>query len=360
MQLANLPHPLQHIALLRLSAIGDAVLMVPTVRALQRTFPAAQITWIIGRGAYSLLEGLSGVNFLVVDKPKSLKAFCQAYRVLSPHRFDVLLAAQASLSANLLCPLIRARCKVGFDRDRARDGQCFFVDEQIGSAPAHLLETFMQFATYLGAAAGPLDWSLPVRTQDHVWAKAALSQARGLFGSNTSARWLAINPAASRAERQWLPERYAALMEQVAARWGAQVVLTGGPGRDEVALGARIAELTKVPCLNLVGKTSLKQLAALLGAVDMVVAPDTGPAHIATAMGTPVVGLYAVASPRLSGPYGAQALTVNAYPQAVETILKESSEMVAWHKRRVHDARAMALITVDEVMAKLAMSGVLR
>jgi heptosyltransferase I len=106
--------------------------------------------------------------------------------------------------------------------------------------------------------------------------------------------------------------------------------------------------------LNLIGQTTPKQLAAVLGKVRALVAPDTGPVHIATAMGTPVIGLYAVAPPELSGPYLSRHLVVNCFPQAVRQMLGKDPDAAAWGTR-VHSAKAMALIEVEPVLEKLAM-----
>ncbi len=100
------------------------------------------------------------------------------------------------------------------------------------------------------------------------------------------------------------------------------------------------------------GKSSLKRLTALLDEVDVLLSPDTGPLHIAQAMGTPVVGLYAVAPPEKTGPYFSQRWVVNKYPLAVKTILKKDPAKVSWHER-VHSSNAMKLIEVSEVVSKL-------
>ena len=103
---------------------------------------------------------------------------------------------------------------------------------------------------------------------------------------------------------------------------------------------------------NLVGQTKHKQIAALLGEVDCLIAPDTGPAHIAVAMNTPVIGLYAVARSGLSGPYQAPSYTVDKYPEAVEKYLGKSYSEAGWHER-VHHADAMDLITIADVLEQL-------
>lgn len=198
---------IQRLALFRLSAVGDVMMMVPVVRALQRTYPRLQITWIIGRMAHTLLDGLSGVDFIVIDKPKSLGSYLQCRQQLQKQSFDVLLAAQASLRANLLYPLLKAPIKIGFDATRSRDAHGLFVNHRIAFAREHLLDGFMRFATMLGVTDKQLEWNLPIQAEHHDWARQQLSVKNG--------RWLAINPKASKRERDWLVDRYVDVIHQI-------------------------------------------------------------------------------------------------------------------------------------------------
>jgi heptosyltransferase I len=131
------------------------------------------------------------------------------------------------------------------------------------------------------------------------------------------------------------------------------IVLTGGNSLAELALCEKLASIAPDRTLNLCGKTTPKQLAALLGQVDVLIAPDTGSVHIARAMDTPVIGLYAVASPKLTGPYQRMEYCVDRYPQAVKKFLGQDVNQLPWNTR-VHHADAMSLIEVDDVMHQLS------
>lgn len=331
------------IVMVRLSALGDATLIVPLVRTLQQRFPHAKITWIIGQAAYELVKGLSGVEFIVIKKPKNVRDYFQLHATLKQNSYDVLLALQASLRTNLLYPAIRAPLKVGYDKKRARDAQGWFVNARISAAENHLLDSFLQFADYLGAQQHCIKWDLPIDAADIQWAHQQLVAGRPI---------LVVNPAASKLERTWFAERYAEVIQRAQQLWGAQVVLTGGASPGEQQLAAAIQQHLTQPVMNLVGKTTLKQLAALLAQADVMLTPDSGPAHIAVAMGTPVVGLYAVAPPALSAPYLYREHVVDRFPQAVQQILGKDPAEVPWGTR-VHHRGAMALIDVDSVMQAL-------
>lgn len=336
--------PNLHIAIVRFSALGDVVMVAAAVRALQHSFPAATITWITSPLAYALLKGMSGVQFEVVEKPRSLADYRAFYRTFQQRQFDVVLAMQANLRINLLYPALRAPLKIGFDRTRAREGQWLFSNCRIPFRDTHLLDSFLSFVETLTGKPADAICDLPVDTSDTSWAREQLQVL--------PKPWLAVHPHASKAERNWLPERYAEVLKESISRWHCGVLLTGGNSAAELSLCGQLSTLAPSNTLNLCGKTTPKQLAALLSQVDVLVAPDTGAVHIARAVDTPVVGLYAVASPELTGPYQRMEHCVNRYPQAVKKYLGKDIEQLAWNTR-VHHPDAMSLIEVGDVMQQL-------
>lgn len=335
---------IRNIALVRLSALGDVTMMLVVVRTLQLAFPGAKVTWIIGSPAYELLRGLDGVEFIVVDSLRSPRDYLRFGARLRRRRFDVLLAMQASLRANLLYPIIRAPLKIGFDRQRARDGQWLFTNRRIPFARQHLLDGFMAFAAAIGVEPRPVDTALPLDEEDRRWARARLPPP--------SVPLLVVNPGASKPERNWPVNRYAEVIGRVQRQRCVCVVLTGGRTAEEHRLADGVRRGTDGAVRSLVGRTTPRQLAAVLEAADCVLAPDTGPAHIAAAMGTPVVGLYAVAPASLCAPYACRHLAVDHHDEAVRTLLGRDPARLGWGVR-VHDARAMELIGVEEVTAQV-------
>ena len=335
----------QNIAIVRLSALGDVTLMLPAIETLKRALPRAHITWITGTAAYELLEGYPGVEFIVFDKRRGLRAYADLRRRLHGRRFDALLAMQASWRANFIYPLIDAPLKVGFDRVRARDGQWLFTNRRIAFAREHLLDSFLAFVGALGVTEQTIRWNLPLSESDRAWAVAQLSRTRGPV--------LALNPGASKTEREWPVARWIEVIRAAQDRWGVQVVLTGGPAAHERATGEKIMHAISGGVTNLIGASTPKQLAALLEKCACLLAPDTGPVHLAVAVGTPVVGLYAVAPPQLSGPYLYPELVINRFPEAVRAILGRDPDTVAW-TTRVHNGEPMQLIRVEEVLDRLA------
>lgn len=336
--------PILRIAIVRFSALGDVVMVSAAVRALQRSLPTAAITWILSPLAYALLKDFEGVQFEVIEKPRSLSDYRAFYRKFRLRQFDAILAMQANLRINLLYPALHAPVKIGFDRTRAREGQWLFCNRRIPFHDTHLVDSFLSFIETLTDKPAAAIWDLPVDTMDLHWAREQLQAL--------PKPWVAIHPHASKSERNWLPQRYAEVIKQAVSRWQCGVLLTGGNAKTEQALCEHLSRLAPGHMLNLCGKTTPGQLAALLSLVDVLIAPDTGAVHIATAMSTPVIGLYAVASSRLSGPYRQQQYCVDRYPQAVSKYLGKDADLLPWNTR-VHHPDAMSLIEVADVMFKL-------
>ena len=333
-----------HIAIVRFSALGDVVMVSAAVCALQHSLPGATITWITSPLAYALLQDMQGVQFEVMEKPCSLADYRAFYRKFRNRQFDVVLAMQANLRINLLYPALHAPVKIGFDRTRAREGQWLFCNRRIPFRDTHLVDSFLSFVETLTGSPAAASWGLPLDQSEVDWARDQLQVLPKPV--------IAIHPHASKAERNWLPERYAEVLLESVSRWHCGVLLTGGNSPTELALCARLAQLAPGRTLNLCGQTTPKQLAALLGQVDILIAPDTGSVHIARALDTPVIGLYAVASPELTGPYQQMDFCVNRYPQAVKRFLGKDSKQLPWNTR-VHHADAMSLIEVADIIRQL-------
>jgi heptosyltransferase I len=329
---------IESICLFRLSALGDVCMCVPVVRTLQKAFPQATISWVISRPAHNLVQGLEGVEFIVIDKPRSPKDYFELYKLFKHRRFDVLLAMQASLRANLIYPLIRAKRKIGFDSERARDGQSLFTNESIYFSSEHLFDSFMRFAEAAGAHEQSSDFSLPL--------KEKYVQATDKLYTKLTRPVMLVSPCASKAERDWPLARLIETIQYAQKIFNATVLLIGGNSDREMQAAEQIKQACKVS--SLIGKVDIKLLPAVIAEADVLLAPDTGPVHIARAMGTPVIGLYAVAPSWLTGPYDKMDYCVDHFNEAVESILGKDPETVPW-KTRVHSEAAMQLITVEEV-----------
>ena len=339
--------PPSQLCIIRLSAIGDTCHTVPIVRALQSAWPETKITWIIGRVEHTLMQGLEHVDFVVLDKSLGLRGYVRVRSELASRRFPVLLHMHASARANLASLMVSASIRLGFDRARARDFQYYFCNHHLPARrEQHVMDGLFEFAGALGIARGALRWDVPVSDADRDLA------ARTLPGATPS---LIISPctgARFRNYRNWRSDRYAAIADYAHARYGAKVLLTGGTTALEKEYGKAITAAAKYRPENLIGTTSLKQLLSLIGRASVVVCPDSGPAHMATAVQTPVVGLYATSNRHRTGPYSSQHLVVDKYPEAVRREFGTDVTALRFGQR-VRNPDAMDLIGVDDVIVKL-------
>jgi len=331
------------LCILRLSAIGDVCHAVAMVQQIQKQWPDLHITWVIGKVEAQLLSGLTGVEFVIFDKKAGLQGYKNLWRQLKGQKFDVLLHMQVALRASLASLCIPAKVKIGFDRSRAKEGQWLFTNKQISAQQSpHVLDGFLGFAEKLGLKIEQPQWQMPINDQDHLWASEQLITDKPIA---------VIAPAASKAERNWLAERYAEIAVHLRER-GFDVVICGGPTEMETKLAHKIIELADTKITNLVGKTTLKQLLAVLKLAHLVIAPDTGPAHMAVTVGTPVIGLYAHSNPHRTGPYNCQHYVVSCYKQVIEQQCGKSLVRLPWGIR-AKGSDLMANIKVEQVKDKI-------
>ena len=321
--------------------------MVPVVRSLQEAWPRTRLTWIIGRTEASLLGDLDGVECITYDKKAGATGRRAVAGALAGRRFDALLLMQVALRAGWLSRVVEAPLRLGFDRRRSRDFHGLFVNRRIAPRPrAHVMDGFFDFLTALGLERRSLRWDIPLPGP-------ALERAAGLIPEKAPA--LVISPCSSQRFnnfRNWPVDAYLALARHAHECHGMRVLVTGGPSEEERRYGQAIAAQAEVPVTNLVGETSLKELLAILGRATVVVCPDSGPAHMAVAAGTPVIGLYATSNPDRSGPYLGRRWVVNRYPDAVRARWGVGVDDVPWG-RRVRKPDAMSLITVADVTGRL-------
>lgn len=333
------------IVLVRLSAIGDTCHALAVVRNLADNWPDARITWIIGKTEATLLGDVAGVEFIIFDKSRGRDARDEISRALEGRNFDVALCMHASMRANRLYRRLPSPVRLGFDFRRARDLQWLFTNHRIPAEPnQHALDAMMSFARTIGAGPTPLRWDIPLSDGDRAFAEKYVGWPTMVISPCSSQR--------SRNYRNWPAERFSAAARHAQENHACRIVLTGGNTPLERDYGEAIAAGCGADLVNLIGETTLKQSLALFSAADVVMCPDSGPAHMATAAGTPVIGLYASSNPDRTGPYVSRQLTVNRYPDALDRFMGKTVDEVRWGQR-VRDAEAMNLITVDDVTSRI-------
>ena len=337
--------PPENVCLLRLSAIGDTCHAAAALHALQTAWPQTRFTWIIGKLEAKLMCAvLPGVEFITFDKRAMIGELIRLRSVLAARSFDVLLDLQLSLRASVVSALVNAPVKLGFDRARARELQWLFTNRQIDPASSqHVLDSFLEFVRACGVNPGPASWDIRLPA-------SALEYAAELIPDALPT--LVISPCSSHKSRNWSGLRYAAVADHAATAHAMRVILAGGRSEEERRMGVAIESVAKTPIVNQIGKDTLPELLALLAKATVLVSPDSGPAHMATMVGTSVIGLYAATRTARAGPYYSRPWCVDKYDEAARMVYGKPADAIPWTKK-IEWPGVMDLISTEEVAGKL-------
>ncbi|OWK43581.1 glycosyltransferase family 9 protein [Fimbriiglobus ruber] len=293
----------RRIALLKPSALGDIVHALPVLTALRERFPAAQISWVVNKAYEPLLAGHPHLtDTIAFDRGAFKKSPIRAARyalqfldALRKRRFDLVIDLQGLLRTGLMCAASGAPVRVGFAN--AREGSRHFYTHRIAVPDAdqiHAVDRYWRIASVLGAGGGAKRFVVPLRSEE---LEAA---ARDL--ATLPRPWLALAVGSRWVTKCWPPAHFAELANRARAAFDGSVIFVGVA--DDTAASAETARALRGPYLDLTGKTSLPRLAAVLARADVVVANDTGPLHLAAALGRPCVAPYTCTLVARHGPYG--------------------------------------------------------
>ncbi len=298
---------LDRIAIVMMSAIGDAVHVLPIVNALKRHSPRSRITWFLAPRPAKLVRGHPAVDEIIEFSARGgLSAWTEMRRTLQSRAFDVALDLQVALKAGLLTSLIDAPVKVGFDRRRARDLNWIFTNHKIPAHPnQHVQDQYFEFLDYLGVPRGRVEWELGPWSNERGMLESVLPTPPNRFAS--------IAVATSKPDKDWPAERWAEVVDALRDDYGLESVLVGGRSPVEKAAEETILARARHKPRSTLG-CSLREMVSVLDASTVVLSPDTAPMHIANALGRPVIALFGATDPKRTGPYGtSQELVVNAF-----------------------------------------------
>jgi heptosyltransferase-1 len=303
------------ILLIKLSALGDVIQTLPTLEAIRTAYPQAEITWLVEEAAAPILEYHPALDSLLISRRRSwltswrqggsLKTAWQEFGTLAQslrHPFDIVIDLQGLLKSAFWTFLARSPRKIGFDR--TREYSYLALTERLPpyDPDEHAVRRYLRVARYLGAATGPARFrlALPAGTGidlEYVW-------------TDRTGPLIIIHPGTRWPTKHWPPESFASLADTLIRERQARVVFTGSPA--DRALISGIRELMAMPAENLSGRTDLKALARLFYQADAAVTTDTGPMHLAAAVGTPVAAVFGPTAPWRTGPFGRQHRVIRA------------------------------------------------
>ena len=297
----------RRIGIVMMSAIGDAVHVLPVVTALKRHEPSCHIAWVLQPGPASLVRGHPAVDEIVVfDKRRGFRAFLEVRRALAAQALDLVIDLQVYAKASLVTALAPAPVKLGFDRARARDLNWLATTRRIPPhAPQHVQDQYLEFLTALGVPAEPIEWHLGPWPGELERRRALVAPLGGPL--------VTLVIGASHPEKEWPAERWAAVCDALVDRWGLVPVLAGGTSDRERATEREIMARARHRPRSTLG-VPLRDLVLQLDASELVISLDTGPLHMAAALGRPVVSLMGYNNPKRIGPYRRfHDLIVDAY-----------------------------------------------
>jgi heptosyltransferase I len=289
----------RRVLVVMLSAIGDAVHVLPVLSALKAARPDLEVTWVIQPVPQQLVSSHPLVDhFVQFRRVRGRALWGEVNRCsgeLRAQHFDLALGLQVYLKAGLLLWKSGARFKLGFDRKRARDLQWLFSTHQIPPHRAgHVQDQYFEFLDFLGVPHGEPTWGLGLQDSERGAQKVYFERFRRPV--------CGLVVGTSKPEKNWLPGRYAAVIDALASEFQMDCLLLGGPSEAEAAMVAKIREAAGARPEVELGE-GVRRLLWLLSGCDLVISPDTGPLHMARAQDVPVIGLYGYTNPKRTGPY---------------------------------------------------------
>ena len=340
-----------NILIVKLSAIGDVIHTLPALTAIRRRHPKAHITWLVEEAAAALVVGHRALDRVIVSRRKRWIAqiktgarrralgemwafWCQ----LRDTRYDIIIDFQSLLKSAMLVWLVRGQRKIGFDKGMQHQEHSYlFLNERVPPVDmeVHALTRGLMLLEAIGIRTREVVYDVPVSTDDQLWVTSQL-HSRGVTGSR---RFAAINPVALWETKLWRNDRFARLADRLIREDAVDIVFTGGPADREAV--ATIMGMMREPAVNMAGQTSLNQLAALYQLAAVLITTDTGPMHLAAAVGTPVVALFGPTAPWRTGPFGAGHRIVRTAPACSPCFKRECD---------VHRCRCMTDIRVAHVL----------
>ena len=299
--------PGARIGVVMMSAVGDAVHVLPLLNALKRNDPTSHLTWVLQPLPASLVRGHPAIDEIVSFDPKrGARAFLDIRSQLRTRRFDLVLDLQVAMKAGLVTAMTSAPMKLGFDRHRARDLNWLFTTHRIPAhPPQHVQEQYLEFLRFLGVDPNPIAWNLGPWESERDWQRE--------FFAGIDRPTAAINIATSNPDRDWLADRWAAVIDVLHERFGVRSILVGGRSDRELATQAAIVRAARHQPVDALG-SGFRRLVAIIEGSELMLALDSAPLHIAVAVDRPVISLMANADPRRTGPFRKyHDLIVDAY-----------------------------------------------
>lgn len=320
----------EKILVIKPSSLGDVVHSLPFLNVLRDRFPRSEIHWIIAKGFEGLLEGHPMINRLLIinknewKKIKNVKdtisELRSLFKSLKKEKFDIVADLQGLLRSGVLTAATGASVRVGFKE--AREGSSIFYTHRVeGGKDIHAVDRYLKIAKFLGCDIADVCFPLPLS-----------------FGSSRVTQYLpdkeyaVLVPGARWKTKKWPPEKFG----ELASRLPMEFLIVGG--KSDTDISNKVVNSSKGNAVSIAGKTNIKELIETMRKAKFVVSNDSGPMHIAAAIGVPVFAIFGPTNPLRTGPYGKGHI-----------IIRKGVECSPCYKRSCRDIKCMEMIGVKEV-----------
>lgn len=329
--------PPQRLLIVKPSSFGDIIHTLPALDALRRHWPQAQIDWLVKEEWAELLRGQPALRELVL-LPKTFDQWRSLAQSFPARRYDVVIDFQGLLRSGVASWLTRAPARIGFAG--AREASRWFYTARIACAPAvlHAVDRNLDLLRQIGVPAAPARFPFAVPAESAGWAQALCARER----IGAADKIVVLHPAARWRTKRWPAERFAQVADRLAANPGVRIIFVAGG--EQAGQVDEVMRQVSGKVVNLAGRCTLLELAALLKRAHLAISNDSGPMHLAAALGTPVIGLFGPTDPRRVGPYGAG-----------HSALKKQFACPGCTRRAcVRDQSCLKAIAVDDVLSAAA------
>jgi heptosyltransferase I len=316
--------------IVRLSSLGDIIFTLPMLAALRDTFCRSHIAWAVNERWKPLLEGNPDLNDIITLPNSSISAFFKCGKRLRENNYTCVIDVQGLYKSALLAKLTQVKQRIGYSFSFAREGAAsLFYSQRVKPTTKHMVDMNLELAAAAGARiSGPrFPLTIPGEAQN------AVNQ---FLTSLKISRYVVLSPGGGWLSKLWPPDRFGELALKLWDAHGLRIIVNCGPGEAQLA---EIVVANSAAAMPIIVQYGIPETMALLRGAELVVAADSGPLHLANALGTPVVGLYGPTSPDRNGPYGGRDIVVRNLDDADTTYKRENSY-----------SEEMDSITVEQVM----------
>jgi heptosyltransferase I len=292
------------ILIVRLSAIGDAIQTMPVACALRERFPDALLAWAVESRAAALLRGHEALDELIELPRGWLKSPAGVWRLrrrLRDLHFDTTIDVQSLSKSAILAWLSGAKRRIGFGNPGGRELSKWFNNDRVDPKATHVVDRYLELLRPLGIQSPTVRFQVPEHDADRAAADRIIAEL-GIAGG-----FAIINPGAGWPSKLWPTDRYAAMARHLETAWRLPTLVVWA-GQPEKAMAEQIA--AAAPMVSVSPPTTLPELAAIARRATLFIGSDTGPLHLAAAVGTPCVGLYGPWPAARHGPYGPQHIAL--------------------------------------------------